>query len=225
MSAENRDEFVRGTFPQGFMWGVATASYQIEGAVNEDGRGPSIWDTFSHTEGKVENGDTGDVACDSYHKMEEDVKLMKDLGVRFHVCLLFYFKYLLPVFTIHFCVHEQVQFYRFSISWSRILPDGTTKQINQKGIDYYNKVRIQHSYNCHDSDHGCDWSPSRCLQLINTLLAAGIKPMATLYHWDLPQPFQDMGGWPNRALVDLFNDYARVCFKEFGDRVGCLVSI
>ena len=81
MSSGDRDEFMRGTFPQGFMWGVATAAYQIEGAANEDGRGKSIWDTFSHTEGKIENGDTGDVACDSYHKLEEDVKLIKNLGV------------------------------------------------------------------------------------------------------------------------------------------------
>jgi len=171
-NASERDAFLEGTFPEGFMWGTATAAYQIEGAWNEDGRGPSIWDTFSHTPGLVENGDNGDVACDSYHKFADDIQLMKNLGLKH---------------------------YRFSISWTRILPDGTTKVINQKGIDYYNKV-------------------------IDGLIAAGIKPMVTLYHWDLPQPFQDEGGWPNPKLADYFNEYARVCFKSFGDRVKSWIT-
>ncbi|CAH1796856.1 unnamed protein product [Owenia fusiformis] len=160
-------EFLVDTFPKDFVWGCATASYQIEGAWDKDGKGVNIWDTFCHEGGHVENNDTGDVACDSYHKYPEDVKLLKDLGV---------------------------SHYRFSISWSRILPNGTKSSVNQKGIDYYNR-------------------------LIDALLEANIQPFVTLYHWDLPQPLQDLGGWPNEALVEHFVDYARVCFESFGDRV------
>jgi len=132
-------------FPKDFVWGTATASYQIEGAYQEDGRGLSIWDTFSHTPGKVFNNDNGDVACDSYHRYEEDVALLKKLGVKA---------------------------YRFSIAWPRIFPQGTG-EVNEKGLDYYRKV-------------------------VDALLAAGIEPCVTLYHWDLPQALQDKGGWDNR---------------------------
>jgi lactase-phlorizin hydrolase len=163
----NRDEFVYGTFPEGFEWGTATASYQIEGGVYEDGRGQSIWDTFSKTPGKVKNGDTGDVACDSYHQYPKDTELLKQLGV---------------------------QRCRFSIAWPRIMSDGTLATLNPAGIAYYNKV-------------------------IDALLGAGIQPMVTLYHWDLPQDLQSRGGFINPDFADWFDDFARVCFREFGDRV------
>ncbi len=143
------------SFPQGFLWGSATASYQVEGAVHEGGRGPSIWDTFSHTPGKTANGDTGDVADDFYHRYAEDVQLMQQLGLK--TC-------------------------RFSIAWSRIFPTGTG-QPNQAGVDFYRK-------------------------LVDTLLAHGVEPYATLYHWDLPQPLQDKGGWENRDTAKAFADYA-----------------
>jgi beta-glucosidase len=142
-------------FPKDFLWGSATASYQVEGAVHEDGRGPTIWDTFSHTQGKTNNGDTGDVADDFYHRYPEDIKLMRDLGLK--TC-------------------------RFSIAWSRIFPTGTGAP-NQAGIDFYKK-------------------------LTEALLASGIEPFATLYHWDLPQPLQDRGGWESRDTAKAFGDYA-----------------
>jgi len=143
------------TFPQGFLWGSATASYQVEGAVKEGGRGPTVWDTFSHTPGKTANGDTGDNADDFYHRYREDVKLMQDLGLK--TC-------------------------RFSVAWSRIFPTGTG-QPNQPGVDFYRK-------------------------LVDTLLEHGVEPYATLYHWDLPQPLQDRGGWENRDTAKAFADYA-----------------
>ena len=142
-------------FPDNFIWGVATASYQIEGAVNQDGRGESIWDRFSHTPGKVLNGDTGDIACDHYNRYKQDVQLMKELGIRG---------------------------YRFSIAWPRIYPQGR-RQVNRKGIDFYNA-------------------------LVDELLNYGIEPAVTLYHWDLPQALQDLGGWYNRDVDDYFDDYA-----------------
>ncbi len=153
-------------FPQNFSWGTATASYQVEGAWDEDGKGESIWDRFAHTPGKVMNGDTGDVACDQYHRFKEDVALMKELNQRG---------------------------YRFSISWSRIFPDATGK-VNQAGIDYYSR-------------------------LVDELLANGITPFPTLYHWDLPQWLQDQGGWGNRAIIEQFAIYARTCIDALGDRV------
>ncbi len=151
-------------FPKNFLWGSATASYQVEGAVNEDGRGTTVWDTFSHTAGKTHNGDTGDVATDSYHRYPEDIALMKDLGLK--TC-------------------------RFSIAWSRIFPTGTGKP-NQKGIDHYRKFA-------------------------EALLAAGVTPYCTLYHWDLPQPLEDRGGWQNRDTAVAFADYAGYVASQLGD--------
>uniref|UniRef100_H2YY83 beta-glucosidase n=1 Tax=Ciona savignyi TaxID=51511 RepID=H2YY83_CIOSA len=164
-----RDEFHYGTFPEGFKWSVSTSAYQIEGGWNVDGKGESIWDTFSHTPGKRANNETGDIACDSYHKVKEDVNLVKMLGV---------------------------QQYRFSISWSRIFPDGTTSYVNQAGVDYYNS-------------------------LIDSLLKIGVEPVVTLYHWDLPQALEDdsFGGWVGAEIIDLFVEYADICFKEFGPKV------
>ncbi len=154
------------TFPDGFLWGAATASYQIEGAARDGGRGPSVWDTFSHTEGKVAKGDTGDVACDHYHRVAGDVALMADLGL---------------------------QTYRFSIAWSRVIPDGRGK-VNAEGIEFYHR-------------------------LIEELLANGIKPCPTLFHWDLPQGLEDIGGFRNRDTVSWFGDYAALMAREYGDKV------
>jgi beta-glucosidase len=153
-------------FPENFLWGAATASYQIEGAVDEDGRGRSIWDTFSETPGNVTNDDKGAVACDHYHLYKNDVQLMKQIGL---------------------------QAYRFSIAWSRILPQGIG-EINQKGLGFYDR-------------------------LVDELLANGIQPWATLYHWDLPQGLEDYGGWANRSIVDAYVNYADVVTRKLGDRV------
>jgi beta-glucosidase len=158
--------------PDGFTWGVATSAYQVEGAVAEDGRSPSIWDTFSHTPGKVAGGDTGDVACDSYHRWPEDVGLMKELGV---------------------------SAYRFSIAWPRILPEGHGA-VNEAGLAYYDR-------------------------LVDTLLAAGITPYPTLYHWDLPQALQDRGGWASRDTAGYLADYATVVARRLGDRVSNWVTL
>ncbi|MEP6649613.1 MAG: GH1 family beta-glucosidase [Lapillicoccus sp.] len=153
-------------FPEGFLFGAATASYQIEGAVAEDGRTPSIWDTFSHTRGKVLRGDTGDVAADHYHRVAEDVGIMKELGL---------------------------QAYRFSLAWPRIQPGGSGA-FNQRGLDFYSR-------------------------LVDRLLGAGIAPVATLYHWDLPQELEDAGGWINRATAQGFATYAGKVAEVLGDRV------
>ncbi len=153
-------------FPTNFLWGSATASYQVEGAVHEGGRGPTIWDTFSHTPGKTHNGDTGDVADDYYHRYSEDIALMKDLGLK--TC-------------------------RFSIAWSRIFPTGTG-QPNQQGLDFYRRM-------------------------VDALLAAGIQPYCTLYHWDLPQSLQDRGGWENRDTAKAFADYAGYTAGQLSDRI------
>jgi beta-glucosidase len=159
-------------FPESFVFGSATASYQIEGAANEDGRGPSIWDTFSHTPGRVWNGDTGDVADDHYHRLEEDLDLMKSLNL---------------------------QAYRFSIAWPRIQPTGRGPA-NQAGLDFYSR-------------------------LIDGLIARGITPVATLYHWDLPQALEDEGGWTNRATAIAFEEYARIVGEAFGDRVAVWTTL
>lgn len=166
-SADTHTVFVPYQFPNDFLWGVATASYQIEGAWNVDGKGESIWDRFSHTVGKVKGGDTGDVACDSYHRCKEDIAIAKKLNVKS---------------------------YRFSISWPRIQADGTGKP-NPKGLDYYKR-------------------------LADTLREANIRPLATLYHWDLPQPLQDAGGWPNRNMVGRFTDYSELVTKALADHVS-----
>jgi beta-glucosidase len=153
-------------FPPGFLWGVATAAYQIEGAVETDGRGPTIWDTFSHTPGKTVNGETGDRAVDHYNRYADDVAVMADIGVNA---------------------------YRFSIAWSRLLPEGTGR-VNQAGIDFYRR-------------------------LCKELAGAGITPVATLYHWDLPQALQDRGGWTNPESVSWFAEYARVAKDALGDMI------
>jgi len=154
-------------FPKGFFWGTATASYQIEGAWKEDGKGESIWDRFAHTPGKIKNAETGDVACDSYHRWREDIALMQAMNLNS---------------------------YRFSISWPRIQPSGSGTA-NSKGLDYYSR-------------------------LVDALLAARIRPMATLYHWDLPQALEDAGGWPNRDMVGRFSDYVQLAARALGDRVS-----
>ncbi|SEM06072.1 GH1 family beta-glucosidase [Streptacidiphilus jiangxiensis] len=149
-----------------FLWGAATSAYQIEGAAAEDGRSPSIWDTFCRVPGAVAGGDTGDVATDSYRRWPEDVALMRTLGL---------------------------DTYRFSIAWPRIVPDGTGA-VNQAGLDHYDRF-------------------------VDGLLEAGIRPNATLYHWDLPQALQDRGGWPERATAEAFAEYAAVVAARLGDRV------
>jgi beta-glucosidase len=160
------------TFPPGFIWGAATAAYQIEGAVAEDGRGPSIWDTFSHEPGRIRNDDNGDTGTDHYHRMAADVALMAELG--------------LPA-------------YRFSTSWSRVLPSGSGA-INQAGIDFYSR-------------------------LVDELLAHDIEPVVTLYHWDLPQALEDVGGWANRETAVRFAEYAQVIGRALGDRVGTFATL
>ena len=158
-------------FPEGFLWGAATAAYQIEGSPLADGAGPSIWHTFSHTAGTIQGGDTGDVACDHYNRWPDDVKLMTDLGLGA---------------------------YRFSIGWARVLPAGTGRA-NPAGLDFYDR-------------------------LVDGLLAAGIRPMATLYHWDLPQALEDRGGWVNPETADSFAEYAGVMFSRLGDRVESWIT-
>ncbi|XP_015724338.1 lactase-phlorizin hydrolase [Coturnix japonica] len=167
------DEFLYGEFPKNFCWSVATAAYQIEGAWRADGKGLSIWDKFAHTPLKISNDDNGDVACDSYHKIEEDVEMLKRL---------------------------KVSHYRFSISWARVLPDGTTRYVNEKGLNYYER-------------------------LIDALLAANITPQVTLYHWDLPQALQDIGGWENDTIVQRFKEYAELLFQRLGDKVKFWITL
>jgi len=154
------------SFPKGFLWGTATAAYQVEGAWKEDGRGESIWDRFAHTAGKVKGGDTGDVACDFYHRYRDDIEIMRRLNQK--SC-------------------------RFSIAWPRIQASGTGTP-NAKGIDHYSRF-------------------------VDALLEAGIRPLCTIYHWDLPQALQDRGGWTNRDVVTIFADYAEIVTKALGDRI------
>ena len=158
-------------FPPNFLWGTATSAYQIEGAWNEDGKGPSIWDTFCHTSGKIHKNQTGDLAVDHYHRYQDDVRLMKELGLKA---------------------------YRFSVSWSRVIPTGTG-QVNPQGLAFYDR-------------------------LVDELLQFNITPILTLFHWDLPQALQDLGGWPNRATADAFAEYAGVVARKLGDRVPYWVT-
>ena len=160
-------------FPSGFVWGTATSAYQIEGAVNEDGRGPSIWDRHAHTPGNIADGSNADIASDSYRRYKQDVQLMKALGAKA---------------------------YRFSIAWPRVFPDGTGKP-NPLGLDFYNR-------------------------LLDELLANGIEPFVTLYHWDLPQPLQDrFGGWRSRETSKAFADYAGYVAERLSDRVKSFFTI
>ena len=172
----NEKQIKRGrsaqNLPEGFVWGVAAASYQVEGAAAEDGRGTSIWDTFSRTPGAVAHGHTGDVSVDQYHRYPEDVRLMRDAGIGA---------------------------YRFSIAWPRIQPDGSGA-LNPNGFDYYKR-------------------------LIDELHREGIRAVATLYHWDLPQALEDRGGWPNRDTAYRFRDYASACFAELGDKVDMWITL
>lgn len=159
-------------FPEGFCWGVATAAYQIEGAHAADGKGPSIWDTFTRLPGRIVRGDNGDVACDSYHRVDDDLDLLGFLGVNA---------------------------YRFSVSWPRVQPDGRGK-VNEAGLAYYER-------------------------LIDSLLEREITPFLTLYHWDLPEPLQDAGGWPARDVAGRFADYASLMAERFGDRVAYWTTV
>ncbi len=153
-------------FPKDFFWGTATASFQIEGATREDGRGESIWDRFAATPGHILTGETGDPACNSYHRYLDDIEIMRQLGVNA---------------------------YRFSTAWPRIIPDGAGP-INSAGLDYYDRV-------------------------VDALLTAGITPFVTLYHWDLPQALQELGGWANRATIEAYVRYAGIVASRLGDRV------
>jgi beta-glucosidase len=165
-------ELAMPRFPDGFSWGVATAAYQIEGAVAEDGRGDSIWDTFCRRPGVIRNGDTGDVAVDHYHRWPEDIALMAELGV---------------------------DAYRFSIAWPRIQPPGTGPG-NKAGLDFYDR-------------------------LTDELLARGIAPLPTLYHWDLPQPLEDAGGWLARDTAYRFADYAALAAARLADRIPLWITL
>jgi beta-glucosidase len=160
-------------FPDNFLWGAATAAYQIEGSPLADGAGPSIWQRFSHDPRLMATkGDTGDVACDHYNRMESDVQLMKSLGL---------------------------EAYRFSVAWGRVLPEGTGR-VNEAGLAFYER-------------------------LVDTLIANGIEPVCTLYHWDMPAALDDRGGWLNRDSADWFADYARIMFKVLDGRVKKWVTV
>ncbi len=162
----NKQEIKASQFGKDFIWGTATASYQIEGAWNTDGKGESIWDHFTHHTRRVKNRDTGDVACDFYHRYESDIELMHRMNI--------------PAS-------------RFSISWPRLLPDGTGT-VNTKGVDFYNRV-------------------------IDRCLKENIEPWVTCYHWDLPQKLQEKGGWASRDILGWFEEYVALCARQFGDRV------
>ena len=154
------------TFPKDFLWGMATASYQVEGAWQEDGKGESIWDRFTHQTGHIRGAATGDIACDHYHLYPQDFAILRQLHMKS---------------------------FRFSIAWPRIQPSGRGPA-NQKGLDHYSRY-------------------------VDALLEAGIRPFCTLYHWDLPQALEDLGGWPNRDLANYFADYAGILAKSLGDRI------
>lgn len=159
-------ELSKSAFGDDFLWGVATAAYQIEGAWNTDGKGPSVWDTFSHKKKNIKTGENGDVACDFYNSYAQDIDFIKQMNM---------------------------QVFRFSTAWSRIIPNGTGA-VNQKGLDFYNRV-------------------------IDTCLEKGIQPWLTTYHWDIPQVLEDKGGWTNRDVISWFSEYVEVISLAFGDRV------
>jgi beta-glucosidase len=160
-----KTEIRAARFPKDFLWGTATSAYQIEGAWAAEGKGPSIWDSYAHA-GNIAQGASGDIACDFYHRYRDDIALMRRLHMKS---------------------------FRFSISWPRVLPQGTGA-VNDKGLDFYKR-------------------------LADTLAEAGIRPFCTLYHWDLPQALEDKGGWPNRDLAGYFADYAGLMAKHLGDRI------
>ncbi|KAM8933999.1 lactase/phlorizin hydrolase-like [Pelodytes ibericus] len=170
---EEEDEFLYGEFPSDFTWGVASSSYQIEGGWRADGKGLSIWDQFTHSPSTIENDDNGDVACNSYYRVEEDIELIKNL---------------------------KVSQYRFSISWPRVLPDGTINNVNEAGVNYY-------------------------IRLLDGLLAANITPQVTIYHWDLPQALQNVGGWENETIVQRFKDYSELLFQRLGDKAKFWITL
>jgi len=168
------DEMYYGTFPDDFIWASASSAYQVEGAWDKDGKSMSIWDTYVREPGRIADNSTGDVACDSYHKYMEDIKILKDLGVGS---------------------------YRFSFAWARIFPNEDDISPNENGIRYYNN-------------------------LIDAMIAEGIQPLGTIYHWDLPQWIEDKGGWLNESLVvEEFSIYSRALFENFGDRVKDWITI
>ncbi|KAI3935266.1 hypothetical protein MKW92_013254 [Papaver armeniacum] len=174
MDKEIPNDVSRKDFPSNFLFGVATSAYQVEGASNEGGRGDSIWDVFTRKEGNILDGSNGDIAVDQYHLYKEDVELMSKLGFGA---------------------------YRFSVSWSRIFPDGLGTKVNEEGIAYYNN-------------------------LINALLDKGLQPYLTLYHWDLPNHLQEsLGGWLSDKIVKYFAIYAEICFASFGDRVKHWITL
>lgn len=166
MELFTHEALTRAAFGPDFQWGVATAAYQIEGAHNLDGKGESVWDRFTHTPKKIKNNDNGDIACDFYHRYPEDLDLMKSMHIPNN---------------------------RFSVAWSRVLPEGTGT-VNEKGIDFYNRV-------------------------IDTCLEKGIEPWITCYHWDLPQALEEKGGWPSRDILGPFEEYVDLITRRFGDRV------
>ncbi|XP_038218656.1 myrosinase 1-like [Zerene cesonia] len=160
-------------FPDNFIFGVSTSAYQIEGGRDEDGNGRNVWDAITRVPGAIADNSTGDIACDSYHKWKRDIQLLKEL---------------------------RVSTYRFSISWSRVLPNGTTDNINEEGLAFYDNF-------------------------LNELLEAGIEPLVTLYHFDLPSALQYQGGWTNSSIVDWYGDYAELIFSRFADRVQNWLTI
>ena len=171
MRSTNPDIELARSFPRDFLWGAATSAYQVEGAIDEDGRLPSIWDVFAHQPGRVIDGETGDHACDHFHRFREDIALAAELGLGA---------------------------YRFSVSWSRVLPTGSGP-INEAGLDFYDR-------------------------LVDALLEQDITPVLTLYHWDLPDTLQQRGGWGNRETVEAFADYADVVAARLADRVGLWIT-
>jgi beta-glucosidase len=159
-------------FPEGFLWGTGASAYQIEGAVHADGRGTSIWDVFTHAPGNISGGDTGDVACDAYNRVDEDLRVIAELGVNA---------------------------YRFSVSWPRVQPTGSGA-VNQKGLDYYRKLAAR-------------------------LRDLDVMPIATAYHWDLPQALEDQGGWGNRETAERLAEYVEIIADALADTVGMWVTI